>query len=410
MNQSMSGESQTVEGVSYSSNIGPILRGLLNGVKQTAKSFAKIHNLDPNYLEGVMSGEKPMTQEIFDAVNDHSPLNVRQLFDDKYKNNFPIRDDTDNGVVTFSASQRESTERTFERGPKEGPKVPFYDYADTAMSTTSAFRPEWIKERYLHDGKSVEISDWAFNHGHFEYQMTYFIGPVNFHWIDRKGNKHVRQMNTGDMNYITPFVPHTFTTRVDGQGLILAVTYGGSVATEQFQAEIKSMSLADYAKTIKSKLPKIEGNLATDYLEGVIIRHHTQANAVENESYIIREIMGNVPHQLSTRAFEYSLKKATDEKSLDIKVDADRWGYNVGESDVLLIWDGKQKTIEPGASFFIQPNVPHAFRNTGNPEGKLVVMEIKPGAGNPYKDLALIYKYAGEGGLNRVHSETKQWF
>ena len=310
MYKSMSGESQTFEGVPYSSNIGPILRGLLNGVKQTAQSFAKIHDLDASYLEGVMNGENPMTREIFDAVNDHSPLNVRQLFDGQYKNNFPIRDDTDNGVVTFSASQREGTERTFERGPKEGPKVPFYDYADTAMSTTSAFRPEWIKERYVHDGKSADVGDWAFNHGHFEYQMTYFIGHVNFHWIDRRGNKHVRRMNTGDMNYITPFVPHTFTTRVDGQGLILAVTYGGSVATEEFQAEIKSMNLADYSRTIKSKLPPIEGNLATDELEGVIIKWHSQVKIVENEAYIKREIMSNVPHQPFTRAFEYSDRKS----------------------------------------------------------------------------------------------------
>ena len=120
--------------------------------------------------------------------------------------------------------------------------------------------------------------------------------------------------------------------------------------------------------------------------------------------------MSNVPHQLFTKSFEYSLKKGADEQSLDIKVDADRWGYNVGETDVALVWGGKQKIIEPGASFFIQPNVPHAFRNMNDLEGRLVVMEIRPGAGDPYKDLALIYKYAGEEGLKRVHSETKQWF
>ena len=267
-----------------------------------------------------------------------------------------------------------------------------------------------VKERYVQDGKNADTADWAFNHGHFEYQMTYFIGPVNFHWIDRKGNKHVRQMNTGDINYITPFVPHTFSTRTDGEGLILAVTYGGSVATEEFQAEIKSMGLEDYTTAIKSRLPPVDSNLATDELEGVIIRRLSHAHVIDNNAYTIREIMHNIPNQPFTKAFEYSLKKSGDADALDIEVDADRWGYNVGDSDIVLHWADKQKTLEPGASFFIQPNIAHAFRNSGNHEGKIVVMEIRPGAGNPYKDLSLIFKYARDEGLQRVHSETKQWF
>lgn len=393
-----------------SANYGPILRGLLNGVKQTAQSFAKIHKLDPEYLEAVMRGEKPLSKEIINAVENHSPLNARALFDPKDRHKLPIRDDTNDGVVVFTARQREATIRTFERGPKDGKKVPFYDYADTAMSKTSAFRPEWIKELYVNSGDDPNVPDWAFNNGHFEYQMTYFIGTVNFHWIDKNGKKHARKMNTGDLNYITPFVPHTFTTRKPGDGLILAVTYGGSVATEQFQSEIKSMELAEYIAAIKQKLPVIEGEILTDELNGVIVRSNKDCNICKTEAYEQKELISGIPNQPSTKAFEYFIKKNSDNKKLDIKVDADRWGYNAGNIQVMLFWKNHMEILEPGSSFFIQPNVAHGFRNLEGEEGKIVAMEIKPEAGNPLKDLALIYKYSGQEGLERVHSETKQWF
>lgn len=395
--------------IKSSTNCGPILRGLLNGVKQTAQSFAKKHDLDSEYLEGVLRGEKPLTKEIIAAVENHSPLNARALFEPKDRHYFPIIDDTCNGVIVFNARQRDATIRTFERGPKDGNKIPFYNYADTAMSKTSPFRPEWIKELFVNDGENPDIPGWAFNNGHFEYQITYFIGTVNFHWIDKTGKKHVRKMNTGDVNYITPFVPHTFTTRKLGEGLILAVTYGGSIATEEFQTKIKSLELSEYISNIISKLPMVGEELITDDLKGVIVRSNKESNISENESYIQKELIGDIPNQPATRAFEYFIKKRPIQ-DLDIKRDTDRWGYNTGDNPVLILWKDHAERLEPGSSFFIQPNVTHALRNVGTGEGKVVVIEIKPEAGDPLKDLALIYKYSGEEGLKRVHSETKQWF
>lgn len=403
-------ENKNFSDVPYAKNAGPILRGLLNGVKQTSISFADIHNLDPVYLEAVMNGKKPLTSEIVNAVDNHSPLDVRKLFDPNHRHKFKIKDDTNDGVLIFTAEQRKETQRTFMRGQSDGQKVPYYDYGDTAMSKTSTFRPEWIVERYVHDGNDANVPDWAFNKGHFEYQITYFIGTVNFYWIDKKGNKHVRKMNTGDINYITPFVPHTFTTREEGKGLILAVTYGGAVATDEFQTKIKSMDLDDYQSSYKKKLPKVEENLVTDELEGVIVRKNKDASSKENDAYKWRELINGIPNQPHTKAFEYIVKRVKEERTLDINVDADRWGYNVGNTPVMFLWRSNEQILKPGTSFFIQPNVPHSFRNTGDKEGKLIVMEIKPEEGDPLKDLALIYKYSGQEGLERVHTESTRWF
>merc|ERR1719197_2164423 len=61
-------------------------------------------------------------------------------------------------------------------------------------------------------------------------QTTIFIGPVDFYWKDRHGVVQRRAMNTGDSNFISPFVPHSFTVREkEREGVIIAVTYGGRV-------------------------------------------------------------------------------------------------------------------------------------------------------------------------------------
>jgi len=90
--------------------------------------------------------------------------------------------------------------------------------------------------RYVNDS-DPNNPDVAFNNGHLMFQTTFFIGEVNFYWKIGE-EKFVTEMNTGDSNYITPFVPHSFTSRnPDAPGLIIAVTYSGAVrrALESFQ-------------------------------------------------------------------------------------------------------------------------------------------------------------------------------
>jgi len=61
-------------------------------------------------------------------------------------------------------------------------------------------------------------------------QATFFVGPVDFYYKDQHGVVHRKEMNTGDSNFISPFVPHSFTARdPDVECIIIAVTYGGAV-------------------------------------------------------------------------------------------------------------------------------------------------------------------------------------
>jgi hypothetical protein len=269
------------------------------------------------------------------------------------------------------------------------------------MSRTSLLRPEWISEHLVHNGVS-DISPWAFNHGHFEHQMTYFIGPVNFHWVSN-GRKYVRQMNTGDANYITPFVPHTFTTRINGQGVILAVTYGGAIATEFYQSKIQQLSLDGYLSQSESKIPYINGVLPTDELGGIMINHHRDAKVTGSGA--IKELMGSIPFQPHSRALEYVVDDGKPELS-GIKAGAERWGYNIGNTPVIMEWASHSVNLNPEDSFFIRRGVEHSLRG----KGKIVVMETNPESSNPLEELALIKRYSGRKGLERVHTENTQWF
>jgi len=55
---------------------------------------------------------------------------------------------------------------------------------------------------------------------------------------------------------------------------------------------------------------------------------------------------------------------------------------------------------------FWSNNILHSLSGAG----KLLVMEIKPEGSNPLEELALINRYAGIRGLQRVHTENTQWF
>ncbi|HLC89750.1 MAG TPA: hypothetical protein VJG65_02195 [Patescibacteria group bacterium] len=404
--------------IAYADNVGNILRGLLNGVKQTAQSFAAIHDLDAEYLEMVMQGQRPITSKIIQAVESHPPLNARDLLTPNRRWEIPVNDDTTDGVVICPPEKMMATKRRFHRGPA-GNKVPFYDYADTAMSKTSPFRPEWIAELYVNEGANpFSMPHWAFNNGHFEFQMTYFIGQVNFHWIDKLGEKHVCQMNTGDMNFITPFVPHTFTTRVQDGGLILAVTYGGAISTPEFQAEIQQLSLQEFLDKYLAQIADrshivsqtINQSACREItaLGGIIIKRYQDAKTRCVPFPGTKELISGIPFQPYTQAFEHNVAPRGSQTAF--QNESEIWGYVTGELPIQLKWADHSETMNQNTSFFIKPKTPHLPQSALNRPAQMITMEIKPGAGNPIDELGMIHEFTGIAGLQRVHSETKQWF
>ena len=186
------------------------------------------------------------------------------------------------------AQQSAASSRVFERPLGDGSPAPYYEYRDTAMSSSAPYKPEWIKELRVVADNDPANPDVAFNKGHLLHQLTFFVGAVNFYWIV-DGKNHCMPMSTGDSCYITPFVPHSFTSRNAGAlGLILAVTYAGRVrhALESLshytatQLEEVAASLEDTADAFAARLARHRDNQSLSVGE---LSTRLQASGVERQ-------------------------------------------------------------------------------------------------------------------------------
>lgn len=411
----LEGNTAIAGGLPYAKNYGAILQSQLNRIKHTVESFAALYGLDAAYLREVTLGRAPLTAAVVRAVATHAPLTVRELIEPRYQGSVPLADDTQtSGVIVCHAADTEQSRRTIQRGP-ESQKVDYYDYLDTAVQRRSPIIPEYIVERFSHDGTSADVPDWTFNNGHRERQITIAIGRVNYHWIDHHGNKRVILTSHGDANFITPFTRHSFTRQPGQYGAILAATDLGAIGTEAFQQKIQALNLEMFFSMLNEGMLRLPVPLATDALGGFIFRRYADTFVSSDPAfgagvYETKILMDNIPCHAHFRAVEYLIKQCDDPEDLDITSDAYRWGFNWGSERVRLYWAGDSAEVEPGGSFSIQRRVPHALRNVAGGNGRLIVMESHPEAEEPFGQLALIARYSGHESLARVHSETHQWF
>lgn len=391
--------------IRHKTSVGSVILGLLNGLKHTPQTIGPLLGLAPEELEKIILGEAELTREIETALVSVTGINQGDFYPLEVQHLFPVIDDTNDGVVIFRNMDTIKSRRTLTRGPQ---KTPYYIYADTAMSNLSSFRPEWIKELYVHDGENADdLPDWAFNKGHFEHQVNYFIGPVNFYWKNKEGQRHVCQMNTGDTNYIVPFVPHTFTTRKEGEGLILAVTYGGAVSNPEFRSNLSALGLEEFLKNARERLPVLSLEAIKEIQDGVVILRHFDGG--DSKGLNVFNLTNSQPH---TKVIELTLQTYG---SMSYNTLSACWGYVIGNSNILFGWGrgrGHECLLKPGDSFLIKPEIPHIFIGQGQRggRGKLLVVDINPQSSDPYMELAMIEKFAGEVGLRRVHTETTRWY
>lgn len=388
-------------------DVGAVLLRMLNGLKHTPQTISSLLGINPKELEKIIQGKLGLTEEIEEKLISVRGVNQRDFYPSESQYLFPVKDDTEDGVMICRREDTIKSQRTITRGPDQ---VPYYIYGDMAMSNLSTIKPEWIKQLFIHDGENADdLPDWAFNKGHFEHQITYFIGLVNFYWIDKNGKRHVRKMNTGDTNYIVPFVPHTFTTRKEDEGMILAITYGGAIADPEFSASLSSLDMEEFLKNASERLPVLSSDALKDIEDGIIVSRHFDA-AVFGEKYkgVTVLHLDRLNCQFQLLIFELIFQAGY---SRSYNIVSDCWGCVIGDSEILFGW-GKDQSVwlKPGDSFFIQAGIPHFFEGPVNGEAKLFIVDHEPKSDDPYTELALIEKYAGEEGLRRVHTETTRWY
>ena len=429
--------------------------GILNDLKRRPEDAATELGISLEEITQIIDGEKILSQEIIEKAVKIWPLNVSDFY--------IIYDDTPTGVKLMSAEESKMSSRIMNRAGK-----PYYEYRDTVMSSVAPFRPEWIMELCQVDDNNSENTDAKWNNGHFMHQFTYFIGDVNFYYLDENDKKQVSIMKTGDSMYISPFVPHTFTSRnKQSNGLILALTYGNkltgdvkqelsSLSTEagsQFSLDFStkeksSASLLKFHREILS-LPINEVSIRTKIPTDTIIDLENAKRLPTQDEIILlarsynvnsRELMADdkiekkvvvkpyneckkwyypenskiyefveltsTPSLPFSKAFEINVQNS-DSLDYDFKVGLHQFIYNVGENELLLNWEftGKKYTK------LIQPGdsiyIKPFIKHNFRGNGKLIVLRVGGRIpGDSQRELSLI------GGRNtkRAISETMQWF
>lgn len=402
--------------VPYRRDVGAVFLGQLNRAKTTPDDFARAHGLHPADVASVIAQKNVPFPNLLTAIEKTSPLSVRELIDPRYAHRVPVHDDSVDGVVVCHADESASKTRVYHRGKG----VKYYTYFHTAVQRLSSIVPEKIVEHYGHDPADPNLPDEYFNNGHRERQMTVAIGHVNYHWIGPDGKKHVVAAKTGDANAISPFTRHSFSVPPGEEGYILAVTDLGAIGTDTFRALAHALDKDAYLALLKGAMP-VDPFSSFDELGGFMFRRYDGMATTLRGPYDQLMLMDDLTFHPTFRASELRMPRDSSshlwaQHDFLLESGRHRWGYNHGSQSVRLEWGrvssylDHHATLEPGASFSIQKHVPHAFRNEDGLEGKVLIMESNPIVENPFEQLALVHKFAGDKGLLRAASESELWF
>jgi methylphosphonate synthase len=321
--------------------------GEANDLKRTPQALARELGQPEELVRQVIAGEADVesAEALLRAIAAEYPISLADLWVE--------RDDTHSGVHIMSAADSAASSRVFDRKDRHGALAPYYDYRDTAMSRGGPYKPEWIMPLRVAADSDPDNPDIAYNNGHLLCQMTFFVGEVNFYWtID--GKNYSKEMNTGDTNYITPFVPHSFASRnPDSLGLIIAVTFSGEVrrALEAFR-----ILGADGADTLAGDLRDPISAFSA------LIARNRNAESLSESDLAARLIEGGVPEN----------RAAKIAAGLDVaqppEIDPLARALNIRPQDLML------STLDPSEEVVIAKALscePRAFPGDNRPQYRL---------------------------------------
>ncbi len=426
---------------------------ILNDIKRRPEDASKELGIEEKVFQKYLNGEMLIP---FDVVKKSV-----EMWSLNYNDFFSVEDDAPKGFKYMSSSDSDLSKRLMHRNNK-----PYYLYKDTAYSRLSPFKPEWIEELLVVDNNDPENNEIAYNNGHFLHQFTYFIGEVNFYYIE-SGVKKVAVMSTGDSMYISPYIPHSFATRKNennANGIILALTYADKLdhnCVDELNAigvtlsKKYKMNLENEIQAFKSNLkyflqinsinietlseklnlPEITNfekinqlpdydtiNKVAKYLEinlrdllpihndaKVTIKKNSECNQwyypnKKNKTYIFTVLAGAKKLPVS-KAFEMQILQETYNEMSDLESPTHQYVYNIGQNPCNFYVNSHfEKEILPGDSLYIKPNLRHAFSSLNS---KLLVLRT---GGKISGDPLYHFSHVEDNQISRVIDDNKQWF
>ena len=436
---------------------GRYFLGILNDLKRRPIDAAEELNISLDEMNDILEGNQEISPEIITRAKTIWPINLRDFY--------LIEDDCPKGIKIMREVDSKKSSRVMTRGGN-----PYYEYRDTVMSQVAPFRPEWIKELCVVNDNDPENKLVQWNNGHFMHQFTYFIGDVNFYYIDDDGTRKTAVMQTGDSMYITPFVPHTFSTRKNKNnenGLILALTYGdklvGDVKQElaclsselatkfsldfsskekssgsliKFHREISSITITELSKRTKisnERLIKIEdGNILPSSVElsvlaqslhvntrellsndvkekQVVIKTHEQCSSwkyPDNTERYIFTELASTSALAFSKAFEIKVQDSSS-NDYDLQIGLHQYIYNVGTTNLSLNWELEGNVYSEIIKSGDSIYIKPFVKHNFRGNGNLVALRVGGRIpGDSQRELSTL----GNKNASRAINETKLWF
>ena len=210
--------------IKHAKHVGVLVRTILNDLKRDCEVASLETNISAKLLTRLIEGgvfDAVSCDAIVRALHHHYPMSKKHVSVDL--------DTSTDGVWHMTADATLKSGRVLDRTNSLDETTPYYNYKDTATAALSPFKPELIEQLVHVTDNYPQNPKVVMNRGHLLGQLTFFIGPVNFYCTVR-GKKECRVMNTGDTCLITPYVPHSFTSRdPEKYAAIVAVTFSGNV-------------------------------------------------------------------------------------------------------------------------------------------------------------------------------------
>lgn len=234
------------------------LRQVMNDLKLRDIDAAKDLNISKKKYRSILTGRTKLNKELLARIINKWPIKFSEFIN-------PIIDKKDFKIMKIKESANSS--RVMKRQGND-----YYEYRDTVTERNAPFKPEWIRELCYVKNNRANNKKVKWNRGHLLHQFTYFVGKVNFYYRE-KNKKKVAIMSTGDSMYITPYTPHSFTTRdINKKSYIIAITFEDRINYE-IQNELLNIDEEKIGNFLinKSSRKKMVMNLIGKYLNNLSI-------------------------------------------------------------------------------------------------------------------------------------------
>ncbi len=359
------------------------LRQILNDLKRRPEDAARELNISYLQFNRLLDGKDVLTEKLVKQITSIWPIKLVDLINPFYDNEPSYK------IMKASSSKR--TSRIMKRGG-----VDYYEYQDTVMSKNAPFRPEWIRELVYVSDNSPHNKNIRWNRGHLLHQFTYFVGEVNFYYLDSNNNKKVAIMNTGDSMHIGYYVPHTFATRNKKfNSYIIAITYYDTISYD-IQNELLDYGLEKSIKFIENSKSKSAGKVKVSKHRRTKVKYKRYKNKT---IYKYKELAST---PLVKSSYSIELEVVSDNKFSRYSP-SHQYLYILSDDGHLEI-EGKKHRVRYGDTIYLKPFVDHKFSKSGL---KILIMSVEGKiSGDTVKQLT----HMGKKNIKKIIYDDTGWF